>query len=427
MIPTFATSLTNRKLIYVLDMPSFQRDFASLKTLDHGTGPAITFTRASGATYFDADGVLQTAANDTPRFDHDPLNGNSLGLLVEGARTNLHRYSEDFTAGWTATTDSAITSESVTGPAGATTVGKFVFTSTAADNSKRLFRSADITTVSGTEYTYSVWLKALDWQYVIINISASTAVVSVAASSRFDLVNGTIFSTASGSATIQSFGNGWYRCSVTSSGNTITGMRPKVILVREGDGAAEFVAGDIGAGVYVWGAQLEGGAFPTSYIPTTASATATRAAETPVVTPVSSFYNQAEGTMFVEASVQSQGAGRSVFVFNDDSDDNRKSITLQDSAQMNVVSGGVSSASLDGGTISASNKIAGAYKVDDFALSLNGGSVATDTSGVLPVGVTRAYIGYRGTGVDTRTNGHIRKVAYWPKRLTDTLLEQLTT
>jgi hypothetical protein len=84
MIQGFSGGLLNRELIYNLDLPSFQRDFASLKTLDHGTGPAITFTRASGATYFDADGVLQTAANDVARFDHDPVktgNGKFAGAV----------------------------------------------------------------------------------------------------------------------------------------------------------------------------------------------------------------------------------------------------------------------------------------------------------------------------------------------------------
>ena len=96
MIQGFSGGLLNRELIYNLDLPSFQRDFASLKTLDHGTGPAITFTRPSSATYFDADGVLQTAANDVARFDHDPVNGNSRGLLIEEARTNLVLRSEEF-------------------------------------------------------------------------------------------------------------------------------------------------------------------------------------------------------------------------------------------------------------------------------------------------------------------------------------------
>jgi hypothetical protein len=67
--------LRNTELFYLLDLPTFQRDFAQFKTLDHATGPAITFTRASDGTFFDADGVLQTATTNAPRFDHDPVTG----------------------------------------------------------------------------------------------------------------------------------------------------------------------------------------------------------------------------------------------------------------------------------------------------------------------------------------------------------------
>ena len=49
----------------------------------------VTFTRASSATFIDSTGTLQTAATDVPRFDHNPITGESLGLLVEEQRTNL--------------------------------------------------------------------------------------------------------------------------------------------------------------------------------------------------------------------------------------------------------------------------------------------------------------------------------------------------
>jgi hypothetical protein len=59
--------------------------FALQKTLD----PRVTFTRASSGTYVGSDGLIKTATTDEPRFDHNPTTGESLGLLVEEARTNL--------------------------------------------------------------------------------------------------------------------------------------------------------------------------------------------------------------------------------------------------------------------------------------------------------------------------------------------------
>ena len=73
--------------LYVLagQTPTLDLNFAVTKAL----GPLVTFTRASTATYVDASGLLQTAASNVARFDHDPATGESLGLLIEEARTNL--------------------------------------------------------------------------------------------------------------------------------------------------------------------------------------------------------------------------------------------------------------------------------------------------------------------------------------------------
>jgi hypothetical protein len=75
--------------------PSLDLDFANSKTLD----PRITFTRSSGGSYVGADGLIKYAGVNEARFDHNPVTGESLGLLVEEQRTNLQRHSEDFTQG----------------------------------------------------------------------------------------------------------------------------------------------------------------------------------------------------------------------------------------------------------------------------------------------------------------------------------------
>ena len=70
----------------------------------------VTFTRAGEATYWDADGVLQTAAVDMPRLDHDPATGAARGLLIEGASTNnLLRSADVDTAEWNGRSDFTIT------------------------------------------------------------------------------------------------------------------------------------------------------------------------------------------------------------------------------------------------------------------------------------------------------------------------------
>lgn len=80
------------KHLYPTTKPTLDFNFAASRQLD----PRITFTRSSIGTYIDEDGTLQYAAEDEPRFDHDPITGESLGLLTEAARTNSIEFSEDF-------------------------------------------------------------------------------------------------------------------------------------------------------------------------------------------------------------------------------------------------------------------------------------------------------------------------------------------
>lgn len=70
--------------LYPQQRPTLNLNFAQSKILD----PRITFTRTSTATYVDEDGFIKTADSDVARFDHDPVTGESLGLLIEELRTN---------------------------------------------------------------------------------------------------------------------------------------------------------------------------------------------------------------------------------------------------------------------------------------------------------------------------------------------------
>jgi hypothetical protein len=430
MIQGFSGGLLNRELIYQTDLPSFQRDFASLKTLDHGTGPAITFTRASGATYFDADGVLQTAANDAPRFDHDPVTGESRGLLIEEARTNLVTHSADAANAAWGQVRASITSNAEVAPDGTTTGDKAVENT---DTNSHRINCSSVSYVSGTTYTFSIFLKAAERGFAALIMHSANAgnAFGTLPSLFVNLATGEI---TGASATVtassaQSVGSGWWRVSISATATSSESNTPAILLAT--DSPTSSYTGDGTSGLYVWGAQLEAGAFPTSYIPTT-SAAATRAADSAVVTPISSFYNQVESTIFSELSATSVAFDSTILAINDTTQneqiDQRLAIT---SVTMRARVGGVNQASMAGvspvvapvaGTV---YKFVAAYKQDDFAASMDGATVVTDTSGNMPTGLSRMVIGSRvATAFLT---GHIRKLAYWPKRLSNTLLEQLTT
>jgi hypothetical protein len=171
-------------------------------------------------------------------------------------------------------------------------------------------------------------------------------------------------------------------------------------------------------------AQLEAGAFATSYIPTTV-AQVTRAADVATMTGTnfSDWYNATEGAFNASFNAYDVITSRVVLSANDGGTNNRIQMYLSTAAQGVISSGGSSVATLNG-TAPAANtnsSISLAYKVDDFGLSVNGGSVATDTSGAVPVLPTQLTIGYRPT--TSFFCGHLQKIQYYPQRLINAELQ----
>jgi hypothetical protein len=173
-------------------------------------------------------------------------------------------------------------------------------------------------------------------------------------------------------------------------------------------------AGGVVGDIEVGGFQLETGSRASSPI-LTLGATATRAADALVV-PGSGWISSTQGTL--AADYVPSAAGTQLIVELDDATANERH-SLTNDGIFTVVDGGVSQASVDGGTptVAARNKIAASYAVDAFAVALNGGAVVTDTSGTLPT-VNRMDV--------NALNGHLTRIRYIGRRLSDGQLRALT-
>lgn len=220
--------------------------------------------------------VLQTAASNAARIDHDPVTGECKGLLIEEQRTNLLSYSSDFNAPDWGKAESTVSSNCAVAPDGTLTADKFTENTSASFHG--LYWNSSWTTLGGQSATFSVYVKAAGRSKVTtwIDNGAGTGITAlfdlVALTSSVVRIN-TPFSNAATS--IQPAGNGWFRCSVsaTNSGTSVTAWgQTRIYLYKDGGGISSYgdtsYVGDGASGVYLWGAQLESGTFPTSYIPT---------------------------------------------------------------------------------------------------------------------------------------------------------------
>jgi hypothetical protein len=251
------------KHLYPTATPSLNLDFANSKKLD----PRIEFERLSIGTYVGANGLIEYAVAGEARFDHDK-DGNSLGLLVEESRANSLRYSQDFTNALWTKTDATIIPNSVIAPDGTLTGSTMK-----ADAGTAILPSVIQNAGDAAIRTLSLYAKMGTYRYLKINPRLNGYGLVV------DLQDGSVYDTGPTnvvSADIVPAPNGWYRLILTTSMTSAT----RIFAIRfstEGGGSTTFDF-DGTETVHIWGAQLETGDFPTSYIPTTSSAV-TRAAD----------------------------------------------------------------------------------------------------------------------------------------------------
>lgn len=386
-------------------------------------GDIITFTRSTTGTYFDAAGVLQTAAIDAPRLDYDPLTLLPRGLLIEEQRTNLLTYSEQFDNGIWGKAGITVTPNAVVAPDGAVSADKIV--ESAASGSHQIFSGTK--SISGGKASLSVFLaKQPDSRLMAITIRRDGEALNLTTTfSYVDALTGTVtFERPGFATTVSAIGDSWWRVSVVATG--IVSTAEMFIRTAAVSGNTSYT-GDGTSGIYIWGAQLEAGAFPTSYIPTEASQV-TRAADIASVNTLSPWFNASEGTLFVDTSAApgSDGGNIAASLSAGTGAEYMYSL-LRTNVNANriftVRDDNVQRVGIDINTPIGDVRAAVAYKLNDFAASANGSPATLDTSGTVPT-PTSLQIGRLNGSL--YWNGHIRSLRYWPRRLTNELLSEIT-
>lgn len=231
-------------------------------------------------------GVLE----DTPRLDYSG-GATEPSLLLEPQRSNLITYSEYLNGSiWSHNSSTATINADVSPSGHNDATSLYISLANAA-----VFSRAYFTNVANSTHIGSVFLKKVEGAEVRLRISGTAA--SLDGSAIFNLDNGT-YRDAVGSVTpsIESVGNGWYRCSIGD-------------LSGSGIATPSFRIDTLGAQndttVLVWGVVVEVGTYPTSYIPTNGSAV-TRGADDCSATGVSDVIGSTTGSGYVEFTTYNQ-------------------------------------------------------------------------------------------------------------------------
>lgn len=414
-------------ILFAPTRPSLKFDFSAGDVLDS----RITFTRASSATRFNSAGTLVTMTTDQPRFDYDPVTLAAKGLLIEEARTNLCLQSETLGTTWTvsnAADMNAVTANQYVAPDGVTTMDLLQPKNTTAVHSLN-----QAITFAASVHTFSCYLRYVPatpqrWAALVLNDGTTTWAAS------FDLLNGVAGALAANTtSTISATAlANVYRVTMSTTATAAAAGTIKISLNATDSATLESALRAGTETLGAWGAQLEAGAFPTSYIPTTTAAV-TRAADVASITTLTPWYSQTEGTVVAEYAVIAQktsAPASAIFVFDAGSGDNE--IGIRQGSNLSGVDYIVTDSTVvQVDTLSyniAANtfvKSAAAYKANDFAVVFASG-VSPDvvTSGSVPGSVTTLRIMNRSNS--TQSSGHIKRLSYFNRRLSNTQLQALT-
>ena len=373
------------------------------------------FTRASAATRINAQGLIETVAVGDNRLNYPLIDGVVQGcpsLLLEPQRTNLALYSEQFdNAAWTKS-NSSITANAATSPDGYTNADKIV--ENTATSGHTTFQSISVT--SGATYTISAFGKAAERTRLWLDLYGGTN------SANFDLSNGTILASSVGiTAKIENYGNGWYRCSITGVAPAAT-IYPNVGPTTSSTTDNQYT-GNGTNGLYLWGAQLEAGSYPTSYIPTSGT-TATRSAETCNNAGDVNTFNDSEGVLFAEISALANDGTFRVISLSDGTASNRLWIYYTTSSNLIQIYDGSVIMAYTVSDVTIPIKILAVYDSNGTRMWINGYQV-----------MSTPYVGFSGFDRLNFTNeglgipfyGKTKQIQYFDSALNDSDLETLTS
>ena len=365
-----------------------------IKTASSNAMSLITFTRSSNASYTAANGTIQYVANNIPRFDYDSTTGYCKGLLIEEQRTNLLTNSTiaipnlyifpnctgTMVTNYTLAPDGTNTAQLLT--VSGTGLGSQFYTYTAP------------TAPLGTTFTYSFYSTSPNqtgWFLCSVGVNQSNIIYT----------------------SVIPAANGWYRYFFVVTTNVINGSLGLGVQIAPG------------YSIVVWGGQIEQGLFATSYIPTTSTAV-TRMIDNPTAT-LGSWYNGLQGTIYTSFDSLSPSSLFFPVVFLGYPATGTPHIINQSGGTFYAANFGYNGSVITNnaaGSFPNSSKVAYGYQPGNSALAVLGTVVTNSDANSFAINGSLSIGIYGGV---SSLNGHMKQIAYFPTRISNTSLQQITT
>jgi hypothetical protein len=376
----------------------------------------LDVVRATGATRVNASGLIETVANNVPRIDY--TGGGCPSILVEPQRTNLLTYSEEFDDADWEKTNATVTANDAVAPDGETTADKIVEDSSTGAH----YIEQSISHTSGVVYSVSFFAKA-DERTAICLQAGTGFNANLGNTGQFvSLITGEPLNSLSGVTVATQLIAGFWRISITfTAASTATSN----IFILLAIGTSVNYAGDGTSGIFIWGAQLEEGAYATSYIPTVAS-TVTRNADLISKTGISDLIGQTEGTLYAEVDLRNAITGtRGILEIRTSGTQTIALICFSDGNLGAYIINSTDQFVRSITTVAGTYKLALAYSASSTALYINGVLVGSESTSVNVPPSNDIQLGYRG--VLQQLNDRIKAAAILPTRLSNAELAALTT
>jgi hypothetical protein len=398
-----------------------------------GASGDFNVTRATTATRVNASGLIESVASGVPRLDYYTSGGTAgcPALLVEPSAANGILNSQDTATSWLLGANLTSGYTDVIGVSG-NNLTVAVSGSGIGSAAGRLARFGNnVALASGSTYTISFLIKKTGTHtiggYFGLITGAASGEIGAGFNVSGSFSSGSIFNTAGVTSRIrrvERFGTDVFRCSETftmTASGTLTAfiLGPTVSTTSDANSA-------VGTQIAFAAPQIELGALPTSFIPTTTAAV-TRNADLISLSSVSGVIGQTEGTLYWEGSL-----GQIDKIFFSIGASTTETIRFETRSnglmEFSVVSGGSSQCTIvtSGAiTIGQFYKIAGAYKQDDFVFYVNGQPVGVDNSGTIPTAL--AQMQFSSSATANLSIQRCRALALYTTRLTNAELAALTT